>query len=246
MNARAVPIEARPAFAAALDRHRNSALCEGIAAMELFAAADGSLLAVDRNRVARLSDPSTVVGAIALASVTPDDLAVARGPVAATDAFVAHLPFGAWSRVFEGIEMAWLDPPALRAVTGELRCSTELARLFEDWRAEFTREVFHAGGSPPVVAPEHLFVWASPAGPHAMAGLVPQGPTGARIVTVYTPPAERGRGYAGALTAALGEYARRRGQDVTLDVSVDDPGARRAYERAGFRAVGHTSRWWRA
>ena len=63
--ARAVPIAARPALAAALDRRRNSALCEGIAAMEIFLAADdGTLLTVDRNRVARLSDPSTVAGAI--------------------------------------------------------------------------------------------------------------------------------------------------------------------------------------
>lgn len=78
-----------------------------------------------------------------------------------------------------------------------------------------------------------------------MAGLVPQGATGARILTVYTPPSERGRGYASVLTATLAEHASARGQLATLDVSVADPFARRAYERAGFRAVGRNAVWWR-
>ena len=238
-----IAVADRRAFAAALDRDRNSAVCEAILAgapLELYATDDGSVLAIEPRGVARLSDPTSLDGARALASVALDHITVARGPVTAAEAFVAALP-GMWTRIFTGTEMAWLAGPDLRPVAGELRCSTELDRSFDDWREAFIAEVFTAGGSPPPVAGEHLYVWTSAAGPHAMAGLLPQGPSGARIVTVYTPPSERGRGYASALAAALGERARTEGRGVTLDVAVDDPWARRAYERAGFRAVGDSA-----
>jgi ribosomal protein S18 acetylase RimI-like enzyme len=242
--ARAIAIADRRALGATLDHDRNSALCEAIlqgAQLEVYATSDGSVLSLDPNGIARLSDPATPDAARVLAAAIRDrPLALARGPVDAAAAFVAELA-GSWTKIFDGIEMAWLARPELRTVAGELRCSSELARSFDDWRAAFIAEVFRDGGTPPEVAPDQLFVWTSPAGPHAMAGLLPQGPTGARIVTVYTPPNERGRGYAAALTAALGEHARREGRGVTLDVSVDDPWARRAYERAGFRAVGSGS-----
>jgi ribosomal protein S18 acetylase RimI-like enzyme len=228
--------EDRAALAATLDRRRNSALCEAIDRNAIYATPDGTVLSIDANHVARLSDPSTIEGATLLATIAPATLAMARGPVAAIAAFVQH---GRWTRILEAIEMAWLERPELRAVAGEMRCSTELATSFESWRDAFTREVFRDGGSPPAVSAEQLFVWTDGATPRAMAGLLPLGPTGARIVTVYTPPAERGRGYAAALTAALAAHAR--GCDVTLDVSVDDPFARRAYERAGFRAIGHNA-----
>jgi GNAT superfamily N-acetyltransferase len=232
-----VPPHARAALAATLDRRRNSALCEAIDRNAIYAS-HGTVLSIDAAHVARLSDPSTIEDAIALASLAPATLAMARGPVAAIAAFVDHAA-GTWTRIFEGIEMAWLERPELRAVTGELRCSTELAMAFAPWREAFTREAFRDGGSPPAVSPDQLFVWTDGATPRAMAGLLPLGPTGARIVTVYTPPAERGRGYAAALTAAIAAQAH--GCDVTLDVSVDEPFARRAYERAGFRAIGHNA-----
>ena len=242
MRVREIAIADRRALGATLERNRNSALCEAIlqgAPLEVYATADGSVLAIDRDGVGRLSDPATPDAARAFAgAVRERRVVLARGPVDAAAAFVAE--HGAWAKIFDGVEMAWLAAPELRAVAGELRCSTELERSFEDWRAAFIAEAFRDGGTPPAVAPEQLFVWAT-AQPHAMAGLLAQGPTGARIVTVYTPPSERGQGYAAALTAALGERARREGRSVTLDVAVDDPWARRAYERAGFRAVGFGS-----
>lgn len=230
----------------ALDRPRNAALYEAIRAdapIELFAADDGTLLALDGHHVARLSDPASIEAARALARHAPADLAMVRGPVGAIDAFAEQLA-GKWSRLFEGIEMVWSAPPDLRAVAGEMRCAVDLGRSFADWRAAFIAEAFATGGSPPPVAPDQTFVWIDRE-PRAMAGLVPQGATGARILTVYTPPSERGRGYASVLTATLAEHASARGQLATLDVSVADPFARRAYERAGFRAVGRNAVWWR-
>ena len=232
----------RRMIAASLDHDRNSAICEAIlagAALAIHATEDGTVVAIDPNGVARLSDPADPEAARALAKVC-GAASLARGPREAVAAFVAELP-GTWSRLFTGIEMAWLARPDLRAVAGAMRCSTELARSFDDWRAAFIAEVFRDGGTPPAVSPDRLFVWIADDQPRAMAGLLPQGPTGARIVTVYTPPSERGRGYASALTAALGDEARREGRGVTLDVAVDAPWARRAYERAGFRAVGESA-----
>lgn len=233
----------RRLLAATLDRDRNSAICEAILAGEalaLHATDDGSVLAIDPNGVARLSDPADPEAARALARLCRETpVSIARGPRDAVAAFVAELP-GTWTRLLTGIEMAWLAPPDLRAVAGGMCCSTELERSFDDWRAAFIAEVFREGGTPPAVPRDRLFVWTDDQ-PRAMAGLLAQGPTGARIVTVYTPPSERGRGYASALTAALGDQARREGRGTTLDMAVEDPWAQRAYERAGFRAVGESA-----
>ena len=222
-----------------LDRLRNARLCQLIrnGVDLLYAASDGTILAIESN-TARLSDPSTIEGALELVGAVPATTTVARGPVAVIDAFVARLP-PTWSRTFEGHEMAYTDRPDLRAVAGEMRCSTELATPFETWRDAFIAEAFPTGGTPPAVTREQLFIWID-GEPRAMAALLPLGPGDARIVTVYTPPASRGRGYATVLVAALAERARC---TVTLDVEVFNRSAFRAYERAGFRTVGRNAIW---
>jgi len=112
----------RRMLAATLDRDRNSAICEAIlagAALALHAAEDGTVVAIDPNGVARLSDPADPDAARALARVC-GAASLARGPGEAVAAFVAELP-GTWSRLFTGIEMAWLARPDLRAVAGAKR-----------------------------------------------------------------------------------------------------------------------------
>ena len=196
----------------------------------------------------RLSDPCDPDAALALAddalaAGAPAPHAV-RGPVLAADAVAARLR--GLVRVLEGHEMIWRGPAAAREIAGALATAAELAHPFDDWRAAFVREAFAAGGSPPHVAPDQLFIWVADGAPRAMAGRLPLG-TGtdsARVVTVYTPPADRGRGYAGALVAALAADSRARGVTwLSLDVAVDNAPGLRAYERAGFRTVGHTATW---
>ncbi len=55
-------------------------------------------------------------------------------------------------------------------------------------------------------------------------------------------PAMRGRGIGTAIVAAAEECARNRGETtLALGVAIDNPAARRLYERLGFVATGETS-----
>jgi predicted GNAT family acetyltransferase len=67
---------------------------------------------------------------------------------------------------------------------------------------------------------------------------------GERIGAVYTPPAHRGRGYAGALVAAVTEEALDRGcAYVQLNTDVDNPVSNALYERLGYDRVGEQATW---
>jgi RimJ/RimL family protein N-acetyltransferase len=228
------------------DRVRNAGLYAAAQSptTRLHTASDGTMLAIDADGVARLSDPATAIAAAELARMVDSKLSIARGPVDALAAFVAALA-DSWLLTFEGHEMAWLAEAAAHDVAGDMQCSTALPEsfdVFDAWREAFTREVFTTGGSPPPVPRDQLYIWRSATGqPCAMAGLVLQPAHAARVVTFYTVPAERGRGYACALVGAVARHARR--DLLTLDVDVGDASARRTYERAGFRVVGRNAVW---
>lgn len=57
-----------------------------------------------------------------------------------------------------------------------------------------------------------------------------------RIGGVYTPPAHRGRGYAGALTAAVTDEHHRAGLAVMLNTQAHNALTNRLYRRIGFRS----------
>lgn len=78
------------------------------------------------------------------------------------------------------------------------------------------------------------------------AGLAVVAPSSAEagalgLYSVWVAPEARGRGAGAALVAAALGYARGLGaRRVLLDVGIENPTARRVYERAGFRATGRT------
>lgn len=175
----------------------------------------------------RLSDPCTDSRYFDIGSAT-----MMRGPVPAIDELAARYP--GWTRVFEGHEMIWRGGGA-----DDPRCVCAATLDHPLWRAAFIAEAFTAGGTPPEVPRDQMFVWCDPE-PRAMAGVLRLSADVTRIVLVYTPPELRGRGYAGALVGAL---ANRSGTRVSLDVSVDNPAGLRAYERVGFERVGRHAIW---
>ncbi|WP_054815131.1 GNAT family N-acetyltransferase [Nocardia arizonensis] len=59
-----------------------------------------------------------------------------------------------------------------------------------------------------------------------------------RIGPVYTPPAERGHGYASAVTAHVAHSLRTRGLGVCLFADVDNPTSNKIYRALGFRPAG--------
>lgn len=66
-----------------------------------------------------------------------------------------------------------------------------------------------------------------------------EGSTLARLYSIATAPAARGRGIGTGLLAAAEQAARRRGsRALRLEVRVDNAAAIKLYERAGYRRIG--------
>jgi predicted GNAT family acetyltransferase len=80
-------------------------------------------------------------------------------------------------------------------------------------------------------------LWEDEGRPRATARLRLIAGTGARVSGVYTPPSERGRGYAAALTAALSQAVLDRGQFCCLFADADNPLTNRIYQRVGYVKV---------
>jgi predicted GNAT family acetyltransferase len=68
-----------------------------------------------------------------------------------------------------------------------------------------------------------------------MAGHTPPAEGSARIVAVYTPERHRGRGYAGAVTAAATRAAQRAGaREVVLFTDLANPVSNGLYRKLGY------------
>lgn len=72
----------------------------------------------------------------------------------------------------------------------------------------------------------------------AMAAIARGAPRHARINAVFTDPAARGKGYAGAVVAALCEKVQAEGLTPMLYTDAENPSANRAYQKIGFLPVG--------
>jgi predicted GNAT family acetyltransferase len=71
-----------------------------------------------------------------------------------------------------------------------------------------------------------------------MAAITRRSPRVGAISHVYTPPAERGRGYAGAVTATLVELIQGEGRPTAcLYTEERNPASNRCYARIGFQPV---------
>lgn len=237
----------------ALDPRTNSWLWHTLELDDVhFVEAGASLLAITAQQ-AKLADPTSEEGATLLAAATEalgQRIDFASGPEHALAAFVrARSDAALWRCLHTSTEMAAVGTPdravgTLHQVSALAPSSTEqLPQPFAQWMGDFTSS-FAPGDGPPPVSSRELWTLHVDGVARAMAGALRRGVDGVRIVTVYTPPSERGRGYAGALIGALTEHVRAHGAlHVTLDVLAGNEPARRAYLRAGFRDVAQTARW---
>jgi GNAT superfamily N-acetyltransferase len=83
-----------------------------------------------------------------------------------------------------------------------------------------------------------LWFWSGGAQPVCMSGYVDSPGRVPRIGPVYTPPEQRGHGYAAALTAAVTKNALEHGAAaVTLFTDAANPASNSIYRRIGFREV---------
>ncbi len=116
--------------------------------------------------------------------------------------------------------------------------------LFADWTIAFLHEAVPHGPLPSrqrlaQIATEgrHLF-WIVGGEPVSTAGIVRRTRHAAAIAGVYTPPALRGRGYAGSVTAAVVERIFAEGKGAAcLYTDLRNPASNRCYAKIGFKPL---------
>jgi RimJ/RimL family protein N-acetyltransferase len=133
-------------------------------------------------------------------------------------------------------------PPRYPGSAGHARTVTvQDAPLFAEWLL-----AFHAEAVPHEVAPTRqqieriagdgrFLFWIDGGEPVSMAGIVRPLTNSGAISGVYTPPAFRGRGYAGSVTAAAVERIQSSGRTIaSLYADRNNPYSNRCYARIGF------------
>ena len=132
-----------------------------------------------------------------------------------------------------------------RATAGAFRAAgpSDAERLVE-WAGAFFEEIGHPEPRGRCVETvtlrieeRRLFVWCDP-GPVSMAGWAGPTPSGARVNFVYTPPENRGRGYASACVARLSQHLLDAGRRFCcLFTDSGNPTSNQIYESIGYRHV---------
>jgi len=125
---------------------------------------------------------------------------------------------------------------------GAARIGTEADEaLVTNWFSAFAAEVGDHDSPGQVVrsrlASGQLMLWEAAGEPKSLAGLTAVIAGVARVGPVYTPPQWRGRGYGGAVTAAISELALGRGaESVILFTDLANPASNSLYIKLGYRA----------
>lgn len=134
-----------------------------------------------------------------------------------------------------------LLPPA--AVEGVLRPARQAdERLLVSWGREFVAEIAHGveedAGMEPRVRRGQVHVWERAGEIVSMAALSSREHGYSRVQLVYTPPGQRGRGYASACVSELVQHEMAAGGRCMLYTDLANPVSNRIYQAIGFRRVG--------
>jgi predicted GNAT family acetyltransferase len=192
-------------------------------------------------------------GALALLAAEPAlaDLPGATGPPEAVDAFGRE-----WTALHGGSAVRLMEERIYRlsrvvgprAVTGARRRATaEDRELLADWMVAFDAEALPDRGADdarrliaawdPQTGRE-FWLWEVEGRAVSMVGAGSPTPTGIRIGPVYTPPEDRGRGYASALTASVSQWHLDRGRRFCfLYTNLANPTANHIYQEIGYEPV---------
>jgi GNAT superfamily N-acetyltransferase len=116
--------------------------------------------------------------------------------------------------------------------------------LLLDWLEAFRREADSDGGPASQRTVDDrlsyggLTLWETGDGPVSLAGATRAVAGQARIGPVYTPPERRGRGFGGAVTAAVSQAAMDAGvAEVLLYTDLANPTSNALYQRLGYQPV---------
>ncbi|ATO12918.1 GNAT family N-acetyltransferase [Micromonospora sp. WMMA2032] len=149
-------------------------------------------------------------------------------------------------------ELDELVPPA--STPGALRVAAEddvdlVAAWFDAFMADADEQAGRARGASAHETPDReellrrirggrVWLWTDPAGrPVHLTAANPTSFGVARVGPVYTPPQQRGRGWAAAAVAEVSRLLRAEGARVCLYTDQANPTSNRLYARLGFRPV---------
>ena len=141
-------------------------------------------------------------------------------------------------RLYRLSDLIWPKPrPAGSARIAGARDLEAVRELYSAFATETGQD-----GAPGIaedrLAAGQLMLWEDAGEPVALAGGSEIIEGVARVGPVYTPPDLRGRGYGGAVTAAVSELARSRGaESVILFTDLANPTSNALYARLGYRPV---------
>jgi RimJ/RimL family protein N-acetyltransferase len=141
------------------------------------------------------------------------------------------------------------DPPRYPGVPGSARALSRAdAPLLLEWLVAFHKE---AVPHDPPLHPAHVeraadtgryLLWTVDGEPVAMAAIARRLRRTGAVSSVYTPPQQRGRGYAGSATAAVADKLFAEGRTtVCLYTDLRNPISNRCYAKIGFRR--HCDSW---
>ncbi|MFF7632543.1 GNAT family N-acetyltransferase [Kitasatospora sp. NPDC008050] len=190
--------------------------------------------------------------ALALPAEAWSGLAGVAGATAAVEAFAA-----AWAQRFdlatdvrERLRLYRLGELVLPRVPGQLRAAgPDDHGLVVGWWQAFLTEVGMPAFAPVEesvarrTAEGDILIWEDGGAdgqgrPVSMAAVSPVLAGMSRIGPVYTPPEERGHGYASAVTAGVSALAIERGaREVLLYTDVTNPVSNSIYPKIGYRPV---------
>jgi uncharacterized protein len=140
----------------------------------------------------------------------------------------------------------------LSRVTEQVRTAGRLCEpsqsdeaLMRKWRAAFSIDAEHMDADEaarqaalPLPKSRHLMLWEVEGTAVSMAGYAGPTPNGIRVAWVYTPPNNRGRGFAGACVAALSQKLLDDGRKFCfLYTDLANPVSNHVYQKIGYEPV---------
>ncbi|GID96991.1 GNAT family N-acetyltransferase [Amorphoplanes digitatis] len=213
----------------------------------IFGWCDGGAFLRTPPRAAVLSAMSPAAAADLAGRLGGTPLPAVAGPDAVAEAFSREWQrrTGATPRVtgrMRLFRLGALVPPTPPA-PGRARVAGPGDRgLLLDWTNAFLREL----GEPPTadelvddrISYGGLRLWEVDGEPVSMAGATRRDAGMVRVLSVYTPPEHRTRGYAGAVTVSVSQAALDAGaSDVVLFTDLANPTSNALYQRIGYLPI---------
>lgn len=117
--------------------------------------------------------------------------------------------------------------------------------IMRKWRAAFSVDAegmdpveAEKGAALPLPKSRHLVLWDVDGVAVSMAGFSGRTPNGIRVAWVYTPPEDRGKGFAGACVAALSQRLLDDGRKFCfLYTDLANPVSNHVYQKIGYEPV---------